>query len=381
MHLSSSCKVRLLLALMWAIVIPTTGCGHPNTPSQTSDTMIPICSAPSTSEISQPQATEMIEPEIYTFPDDADVLAYYVDWNDSATCFATYADCISSVSIDAYYVDPEGDVLGETPTQFLEAAKTEQAATYLCVTNYDDGWNSDSAHSILSDPSARENCICNLINLCLQYDYWGINIDWENIYPADRTLFSAFIKTLSERCDENALSLIVSIPAKTCEDLTNTWSGAFDYAALGESADLIQIMSYDQHYSGGPAGPIASLSWVRSVLEYAVSLIPSTKISLGIPAYGCDWVLGKSGGANSFPLTDVAGLLEEKNAVTNWSETSAEPWIRYEAEDGSTHIAWFENQESVQAKLRLVGEYQLAGISIWNLGSGNSAFWTAVSDR
>ena len=375
---SSSCKVSLLFVLMWALLIQTTGCGNSNVSSLTDDTMTTIRSTPPTVEISHPIEAEIYEPDIYSFPADADVLAYYVDWNDSATCFSAYANCISSVSIDSYYVDQEGNVRGDTPTDFLEEAKTAGVEAYLCVTNYADGWDSDCAHSILSDTTARDNCITNLIDICVQNDYFGINIDWENIYPADRTLFSGFIEELSDRCGENAISLIVSIPAKAFEDLTNTWSGAFDYAALGQSADMLQIMTYDQHYSGGPAGPIAGLYWVRSVLDYAVSLVSPSKISLGIPAYGCDWELGRSGGAHSFILSEVDDLLSDNTSSLHWSDTCASPWIRYQADDGTTHIAWFENRDSIEAKLSLVGEYHLVGISIWNLGSGNSDFWAAV---
>ena len=72
---SSSGKVSLLFVLMWALLIQTTGCGNANASSLTDDTM--IRSAPPTVEISQPIETEIYEPDIYPFPADADVLAYY----------------------------------------------------------------------------------------------------------------------------------------------------------------------------------------------------------------------------------------------------------------------------------------------------------------
>jgi spore germination protein YaaH len=44
-------------------------------------------------------------------------------------------------------------------------------------------------------------------------------------------------------------------------------------------------MTYDEHYPGGTAGPIASISWVENVVKYAITVIPREKIMLGVAAY------------------------------------------------------------------------------------------------
>ena len=45
------------------------------------------------------------------------------------------------------------------------------------------------------------------------------------------------------------------------------------------------FMTYDEHYPGGTAGPIASISWVENVVKYAITVIPREKIMLGVAAY------------------------------------------------------------------------------------------------
>ena len=82
---------------------------------------------------------------------------------------------------------------------------------------------------------------------------------------------------------------IRSYYAKTYDSTTNSWNGAFDYKALAPYLDKIMIMTYDEHYPGGTPGPIASINWYKSVIEYAVSVIPKEKIYLGAAAYGYDW--------------------------------------------------------------------------------------------
>ena len=41
------------------------------------------------------------------------------------------------------------------------------------------------------------------------------------------------------------------------------------------------------------------------------------------------------------------------------------PWFNYTDAEGRTHVVWFEDARSARARLRLVEEYGLAGISIW----------------
>ena len=58
-------------------------------------------------------------------------------------------------------------------------------------------------------------------------------------------------------------------------------------------------MTYDQNGSWWTTpGPVAGKEWMRRALQYAVSAVPSTKILMGLPAYGYDWNLTKNDPAN-----------------------------------------------------------------------------------
>ncbi len=116
-------------------------------------------------------------------------------------------------------------------------------------------------------------------------------VDFENMFPADRPLYTEFIAVLSARL--RALGLVSSIAvAPKWADFPNApWVGAFDYAALGRSVDFIFIMTYEWGWVGGPPQPVAPVNLVRRVLEYATSLVPSSRIMQGLPLYGYDWPL------------------------------------------------------------------------------------------
>ena len=58
---------------------------------------------------------------------------------------------------------------------------------------------------------------------------------------------------------------------------------------------------------------------------------------------------------------------DNQQIEVEWDETAQAPFYTYATAAGAKHIVWFENERSWQARLALVAEYGLAGISIWNI--------------
>jgi spore germination protein YaaH len=55
---------------------------------------------------------------------------------------------------------------------------------------------------------------------------------------------------------------------------------------LAPYLDQIMVMTYDEHYAGGSPGPVASYPWFEKVINYTLRSYPSSKIVMGIAAYG-----------------------------------------------------------------------------------------------
>ena len=54
----------------------------------------------------------------------------------------------------------------------------------------------------------------------------------------------------------------------TRENIDPFWSGSLDRKKLGEVADYIIMMGYDEHWGGSPvAGSVASIPWVKEGVE------------------------------------------------------------------------------------------------------------------
>src|SRR5690625_7625896 len=99
------------------------------------------------------------------------------------------------------------------------------------------------------------------------------------------------------------------------------WYEAHDYAAHGEIADFVVLMTYEWGYSGGPPMPVSPINEVRKVVQYALTEIPADKILLGQNLYGYDWTLPfVAGGENARALRDRKSvtLAREQHAAIQY---------------------------------------------------------------
>ena len=126
--------------------------------------------------------------------------------------------------------------------------------------------------------------------------------------------------------------------------------------------------SYEWGYTYGPPMAVAPIGAVRRVVEFALTQMEPGKILLGFPNYAYDWTLPFTAGATRAQSigNEAAPLLAAQyGAEIQFDEQAQTPYFTYLDEAGQPHEVWFEDARSVVARLQLVGEYSLAGISIW----------------
>lgn len=229
-------------------------------------------------------------------------------------------------------------------------------------------------HLLLNSKEACNRLIERIVDLVQSEDFQAVNLDFESVAPEDRGAYNTFLAELSRALKQNQIDLIVAVPAKEREV---SWLAAYDYRQIAGYADQIVIMAYDQHYRTGPAGPIAPLDWVSKVISYARQQVPAGKIILGLGIYGYDWPEGQPGKTVSFQ--EAESLAATRNVKVQWDPVACLPHFTYSDEKGTAHQVWYENRESLKAKLDLATKEGLAGVSIWRLGMGFPQFWSDLA--
>ncbi|WP_066634686.1 glycosyl hydrolase family 18 protein [Desulfolucanica intricata] len=308
------------------------------------------------------------------------VLGYYtVDYAGDKLSYNSleqYSGFIDTIATFSFKVNGDGSLTGAVPRDALALAQERGVQTLLLVHNIAQPIDSNAAHNVLAIPANRYRLEENIMTQVKIYGYSGVNIDLEAVPPQDRENYNEFLRELGAKLHQEGLLLTVSIPAKTFDSKNDSWSGAYDYQIIGKLVDRVMIMTYDEHWFGGPAGPIASVPWIQKVLDYAVKEIPREKIFLGVAAYGYDW---SSQRTRAIPWNRVNELINKYGNV-KWDNTYSVPFLVY-YQNGVRHEVWFENSYSLRFKLEMVKSYNVAGIAIWRLGFEDDSFWQMVNNE
>lgn len=300
---------------------------------------------------------------------------YYSGDSSSYNSMVNNRSNIDQIATHNYITDGKGNITGLMPTNQLNYANKNGIEALAMVANNFDG---NIAKTLLESPSNVKNLINNLLVQMKTNGYKGVNIDLEGIYSYNRNQYTEFIKQLYNTLKPQGFTVTLSVPAKINDNPANTWCAAYDYAKLGNYADKIILMTYDEHYPGGQPGAVASINWVENVIKYAVSVIPKEKILLGTAAYGYDW---SSNGTKAYGIQGIYNLATKYGATILWDKLSQTPYFNYKDASGISHTVWFENENSLKYKLDLVNKYDLNGIGIWRLGLENSAYWISIKEK
>ncbi len=279
-------------------------------------------------------------------------------------------------------VDQNGNLSSINDASMISQAKNSKVAPLLVVTNVSEGggFNSDLVGQLLNNEAATDNLISNLVSVCEQKGYFGVNIDFEYIYPRDRVAYNTFLSKLSEEFAERDLLLSTALAPKQSATQVGTLYEAHDYAFHGAVADFVVLMTYEWGYTYGPPLAVAPYNQVKKVISYATTEMPASKILMGMPNYAYDWTLPFVQGtaARAMTVNNATRLAVETGSEIQFSEESKAPFFEY-TKDGKRHIVWFEDARSTAARLSLIKDFGLGGAAYWTIGSFFAQNWLVLS--
>ncbi len=313
------------------------------------------------------------------------VIGYYSEYypgdRRSYDALRAHAKTLTAIAPFAYYLDGSGNLSGASPASAVAAAKAGGLKVLALIHNFtrQNGFEGWTAHKLLSSPMARGRAVSRIVALVRTHGYHGINLDLENVPAKDRTNYTAFLRELAQALRPSGYLVTASVPAKARDERNNSWSGAFDYAAISPWLDQVMLMTYDEYSPAGQAGPVASLPWVEKVVRYACSVIPRRKVVIGLAGYGYDWVVGRAGGkGREFP--EIQALVDRRGLSPGWDAANKVPYIRY-SEGGKSRVIWYENSWSASLKLDLVNRLNLGGVALWRLGGEDPHLWPLIREK
>lgn len=309
----------------------------------------------------------------------------YWEQKEATTSFQNNIKSFDYIQVFWYFISEEGDIktykYATEDRELINLAHDNNVKVLAIITNLpeDEGttWDSKRIENILKNQYSREKHIRDIEQKINDLNLDGVIIDYESVDVSQKDKFSDFIENLSNTMHKQNKIVAVSVHPKTSD---NVGLGKFqDWKKLIMNADHISIMSYGEHWDESPAGPIASISWLKEIINYIDKLgIPKDKIYLGVPLYGLKWNKSNSDAAEGLTYKNVEELISKYDLETKWDGESSSQYLNYSAE-GNTFEVWFENNLTVEKKLELAQQAGFAGVSFWRLGGEDSLVWKTVS--
>ncbi len=305
-------------------------------------------------------------------PKKSEVFAYY--YYRAFDEFQANAGSITDVALRWFETNENGDLFYEYQDDYnkvLQFARDNNIKTHASVVFMD----KEGMHELLSDPARRQYLVKQLSEQVKQNNYDGVNIDFEFLGQGDRDNFTLFLQELKQSLG-NDKQLSVALFACT---KPQSWLAGYDYDAIGGIVDRVVIMAYDYNYKTSPAGPVAPLWWVEDVVAYLKTIIPTEKILLGLPTYGYDW--GEGIDTATVTAKRLQSLKNQYNLTESFDEASMSPYYSYVDNNGVSHQIWLENRASLNTKLEVALDNNLAGVSFWRIGNGFTDLYDLLAER
>ena len=286
---------------------------------------------------------------------------------------------VNVVSPSFFYIDEDGefqDKVGDAGKQYIEWAHSNNYKVWAMVQSDEAGIKTTS--TILNSYAKRQELIEKIIEVCVEYQLDGINIDFENMYEADKDKFSRFIIELEPRLNEIGAVLSVDV---TAPDGDPNWSLCYDRNVIGHVADYIVFMAYDQYgNSSTKPGTTAGYNWVETNVKKFIDNedVEPSKIILGMPMYTRQWTIDSNGEIDGRGVVSMLNTKIPNNVEKQWDEDLKQYYIEYKSSSDTIKM-WIEDGTSIAAKVSLVTKYGLAGTSCWRKDMETSNIWSVIN--
>lgn len=293
-------------------------------------------------------------------------------------------DGVNVVSPAFFHLNSKGELtenIGQAGKEYIQWAHSNGYKVWPMVQNAGNGMMSVTSE-IMNDYNKRQKLIEDIVAACVEYKLDGINIDFENMKQEDKDMYSRFIIELTPRLKD--IGVVVSVDV-TAPDGSETWSLCFDRHVIGDVADYIVFMAYDQYgTSSNKSGTTAGYNWVELSLNKFLKTeeIESQKIILAIPLYTRLWTEDSSGNVikqSTVTIKNIESVIPS-SVEKQWNDDLKQYYVEYK-EGSYTKKMWIEDENSLKEKISLITKNNLGGVASWEKGMETDNFWTFLKQE
>jgi peptidoglycan-N-acetylglucosamine deacetylase len=304
-------------------------------------------------------------------------VGFYVNWDDSS-----YASLAKNISYLDWLI-PEwvhlksgkNSLSYDIDKKVIDLVKNKKSNIKILplINNFEqEEWKSEALTQSIGNAESRTLLVDRLTQFVQKNGFDGLTIDFENVPKTSQKDMLAFMAELHQVFAAHDWLVVQSVPFNDPDwDLPH-------YAAVTD--DLI-LMAYDQHYTSGQAGPIASQEWFNDTLDQQMSTLDPAHTIISLGNYGYDWKTDKQGHTEGNDVTYQEAMLTARDSEASIHyDATMNPHFAYE-EEGDIHHVWFLDAVTAYNQVQASKDYHPAGYALWRMGSEDPSIWQFFSHQ
>ncbi|MFT4105364.1 MAG: LysM peptidoglycan-binding domain-containing protein [Lacrimispora sp.] len=294
---------------------------------------------------------------------------------------------LTYLAIFNYRATSQGEIISiSDDTEIIQTAKEYGVAPMMFVSTItEEGVISrEVTYDILTNPSVRDLLIYNALDIMRTKGFYGINIYAETITYDNIDAFSAYLEKAAAIFHAEGFRVVITITPVVNIDTPNVIFDRIDYSKLSRFADAIMFSSYEWARSYSYPSLIFPVNVLKQLLDYSLSIIPPEKLFLGVTTLGYDWTLPYVPGATeaaAITYDSAVRIASENGIPIQYNEAAQAAYFYYEDIDGTLHIVWSKDARSFAARIGLVDEHDLRGVSIWTVMRFDAQIWLITNTQ
>ena len=234
-------------------------------------------------------------------------------------------------------------------------------------------WRGEPVAAMMRDDDARECLVKKIVGRLVALEADGVNVDIEELAPEDSEPLLELLVDLKNALHKKGMRLTVDV---------SFYDPAYDLEYIGQLADAVFVMAYDQHYPASQPGPISGDEWFRKSVKEAITRVGADRLVVALGAYCYDWVDGENAPqAESLSFREAMDRARAAGAVPEFEREAENARFAYTDEAQRTHDVWCQDALSAWNQTATLNDLGLKRVALWRLGTEDETLWKFVGEN
>jgi spore germination protein len=280
---------------------------------------------------------------------------------------------LTYLTVYSYTVSATGELSNLADEDIVKLAKAYGTEPLMMIipASHNNEEAMEVVNSIISDVTIEDRFISQILLTLETKGYSGVSFHTPYIHPRYRENY--------RRHATKMLNSITSAGYKVMDTFENPIFG-FDYKFMTEGLSGITLIVYEFGYSDRLSlGTLCTENYCR-IIEDFTKMVPSDMVSFGLPVQGYIYQLPFIPGVSQGRAISYRAALEL--AAQNNAQILYDPLtnsVSFYFYSGDEYLVRFWDARSYDVFLKLVPEFNLYGIGIWNIMQWFPQLWLSAA--